>query len=146
MNKPLHRLEDHPSYQLHRRQLWTQILLPLLIAVLVFIAVIITTSLATFRGQGDVNRWAAISTIWLILPVLVVGAIILVLIIAMIYLMSRLTAIIPPYSLQAQRVVYRIEGAVKYFAGMARKPMLALQELVKLARVYIEKVRKANTG
>jgi uncharacterized protein involved in cysteine biosynthesis len=146
MNKNLNRPEYHPSYQLHRRQMWTQILLPLLIAVLVFIAVIITTSLATFRGHGDVTRWAAISTIWLILPVLVVGAIILILIIAMIYLMSRLTAIIPPYSLQAQQVVHRIEGAVKQFAGMVRKPKLALQELVKLARVYIGKVRKVNTG
>jgi len=142
MNKPLHHLEDHPSYRLHRKQLWTQILLPILIAVLVFIAVIITTSLATFRGNGDVNRWAAISTIWLILPILVVGVIVLILLIAMIYLMGRLTALIPPYSLQAQGIVYRIEGVVKHAAEMVRKPVQALQELAALVKVYIQKVRE----
>jgi uncharacterized membrane protein len=142
MNKPLHHLEDHPSYRLHRKQLWTQILLPILIAALVFIAVIITTSLATFRGNGDVNRWAAISTIWLILPILVVSVIVLILLIAMIYLMGRLTALIPPYSLQAQRIVYRIEDVVKHVAEMVRKPVHALQELATLVKMYIEKVRE----
>jgi energy-coupling factor transporter transmembrane protein EcfT len=146
MNSPLRHLEDHPSYQLHRKQLWTQILLPILVAVLVFIAVIIITCFATFHGSGDVNRWAAISTIWLILPVMIAGLIFLVLLIALIYLMPRITTLIPPYSYQAQRIVYRIEGAVKRVAVMVRKPVLVFQELTKLARVYMEKVRKANSG
>jgi hypothetical protein len=142
MSNPLDRLEDHPSYQNHRRQLWTQILLPILIAVLVFIAVIIMTSLATFRAHGDVDRWAAISTIWLILPIMIVGVILLALIIAMIYLIARFTTLIPPYSYQAQRIVYRIEGAVRHFAGMVRKPLLALQELATLIKAYMKKVQE----
>jgi heme/copper-type cytochrome/quinol oxidase subunit 2 len=67
--------QDHPSYQLHRKQMWTQILLPILLTVLVFIAVIVLTSIATFRDNGDVGRWAAISTIWLVMPVMIVGLI-----------------------------------------------------------------------
>ena len=120
-NQP-HRLEDHPSYQLHRKQLWTQILLPILIAVLVFVAVIIVTSLGAFRANGDVGRWAAISTIWLVLPVIFVGLIFLILLIAMIYLMARVSSLIPLYSYQAQRIVYRFEGGIKRAAEMVRKP------------------------
>ena len=142
MSKPLHSLKDHTSYQLHRKQMWTQILLPILAAVLVFIAVIIMTSMATFRGNCDVNRWAAISTIWLILPVLFAGLIFLTLLIAMIYLMARLTALIPPYSFQAQQIVHRIEVGVKHTAQMVRKPKLAFKEIVKLFKTYAVKFQE----
>jgi hypothetical protein len=142
---PIHD-RDHPSYQLHRKQMRTQILLPIIIAALVFVAIIIITSLATFGGEGDVGRWAAISTIWLVLPVMITGLIFLVVLIALIYLMARMTALIPPYSYQAQRFVYRIESAVKRLAEMFRKPVLALQEMTRLARTYIENARKANSG
>jgi hypothetical protein len=140
------RTNNHPSFQLHRKQVWTQILLPIFLALMVFVAVIVITSLATFRDNGDVGRWAAISTIWLVLPVMIAGLIFLILLIAMIYLLSRLTKIIPPYSYQAQRIVDRIESGVKRFAQMFRKPALALQEISRLVRAYIENARRANSG
>jgi predicted PurR-regulated permease PerM len=146
MKNPLHRPEDHPSYKLHRKQMWTQILLPIMIAGLLFISFIIVTSLATFRGNGDVSRWAAISTIWLVLPVLIAGLILLILMITMVYLLSRFTNIIPPYSHQAQQIFYRIEGTVKHYALLFRKPGRAVQEIMKLVREYIENVRKASSG
>ena len=121
--------QEHPSYQVHRRQMWTQILLPLLLTVLLFLAVIILTGIATFRDNGEVGRWAAISTIWLVIPVLFAGLIFLVILVGMIYLLARLIGLIPPYSYQAQRFVYRIEGQVKRGAEMTRKPVLFLDIL-----------------
>jgi predicted membrane protein len=123
--------QGHPSYQLHRKQVWTQILLPILLTVLVFIAVIVLTSIATFRDNGDVARWAAISTIWLVLPVMIAGLILLAILLAIIYLMARLIGIIPPYSDQAQRFVYRIEGYVKRGTEMIVRPALFV-DLIKL--------------
>ena len=123
--------QDHPSYQLHRKQLWTQILLPILLAVLVFIAVIVLTSVATFRNNGDVARWAAISTIWLVLPVLIVGLLFLIILLAIIYLLARVTSPIPPYSYQAQKFVYQIEGYVKRGTEMLVKPLLFV-DIIKL--------------
>jgi fatty acid desaturase len=121
--------QEHPSYQAHRRQMWTQILLPLLMTVLLFLAVIILTSIATFRDNGEVGRWAAISTIWLVIPILFAGLIFLALLAGMIYLLARLIGLIPPYSYQVQRFVYRIEGHVKRGAEMSRKPVLFLDIL-----------------
>jgi hypothetical protein len=126
--------------------MWTQILLPIFIAALIFTAVIIITSLATFRDQGDVSRWAAISTIWLILPVLVAGLIFLIFLVGMIYLLVRVMKLIPPYSLQVQMFVYRIESGVKRFAELFRKPMLALQEIARLVRNYVDHLRKTNSS
>jgi hypothetical protein len=127
---------DHPSYQLHRKQMWTQILLPIVLTVLVFIAVIVITSLATFRDHGDVARWAAISTIWLVLPVMIAGFVLLIILLALIYLLARLIGIIPPYSYQAQKFVYQIEGYVKRGTEMILKPVL----FVDLIKLQIKKV------
>jgi len=122
---------DHPSYQLHRKQMWTQILLPILLTVLVFIAVIVITSLATFRDNGDVARWAAISTIWLVLPIMIAGLVFLIILLALIYLLARLIGLIPPYSNQAQRFVYQVEGYVKHGTEMIVRPALFV-DLIKL--------------
>ncbi len=133
------RRPEHPSYKNHRNQVWTQILLPVLLAALVFIAVIILTSIAAFRNDGDVGRWAAISTIWLVIPVMIAGLVFFVLLIAMIYLLARINKLIPPYSYQGQRIAHQIEGSARRIAEMARKPLLVFQELGTLIRTAIAK-------
>lgn len=139
---PHRRRPNHPSYQLHRKQVWTQILLPILLATLVLIAAIVMTSVATFRDGGDVARWAAIATMWLTLPVMFAGLVFLILLIALIYLLARLTGLIPPYSNRAQRIFHRIEGGAKRIGEMARRPVLFLQELGNLLRVSLRELQK----
>ncbi len=136
------RSEDHLSYQLHRKQVWQQILLPILLTVLIFIAVIVLTSVATFRDNGEVGRWAAMSTIWILLPVLVADFIFLIILAALIYLILRLTKLIPQYSYQAQRIFNRIEGGAKRISQMAHKPVLLLQELGTFIKVVIQKAQE----
>ncbi len=136
------RSEDHLSYQSHRKQVWQQILLPILLTVLILIAVIVLTSVATFRDNGEVGRWAAMSTIWILLPVLVAGFVFLIILVVLIYLMLRLTKLIPLYSYQAQRIFYRIEGGAKRISKMAHKPVLLLQELGAFIKAAIKKAQE----
>ena len=131
--------QDHPSYQLHRKQVWIQILLPILLTVLVFIAVIVLTSIAAFRDNGDVGRWAAISTIWLVLPVMIAGLILLAILLAIIYFLARLIGMIPPYSYQAQRAVYQIEDYVKRAAEMIVKPALFVDMIKSQIKILAER-------
>jgi len=122
--------QDHPSYQLHRRQMWLQILLPILLTVILLVAIIVLMSIATFRDNGDVVRWAAISTIWLVIPVMFAGLILLAILFAIIFLFAQVLGVIPPYSYQAQRYVYRIEGYVRRGTEMLVKPAL-LVDVIK---------------
>ncbi len=108
----------------------TQILFPILLTALILVAIIVLTSIVTFRDNGDVARWAAISEIWLVIPVMIVGLVVLAILLAIIYLVVRLIGVIPPYSYQAQRIVYRIEGNVKRGAEMVFKPVKFV-ELIK---------------
>jgi FtsH-binding integral membrane protein len=136
-HSPTHRLQDHTSYPVHRKQVWVQIMLPVLLAVLVLLAVSYLLIISTFRENGDVGRWAAISTIWLFLPVLGAGLIVLILFAAIIYLVSYVTGLIPAYTYQAQRFVYRINGIATRIDEMARKPALLVQQISKLVRAYL---------
>ena len=118
---------EHPSYLKHRRELWTKILIPMLLAVAVIVAVATLTGIATFRDNGEVGRWAAISTIWIVIPIMGAGLLLLLVFIAILYGMARLLALLPTYTGQAQKIAWRIEGAIKRGADMAVKPVLALE-------------------
>ena len=61
----------HLSYKKHRKELATQIILPIVLAVILIITAIVFINVATFRDGGDVARWAAVSTIWIVIPVMI---------------------------------------------------------------------------
>ena len=118
---------EHPSYLKHRRELWTKILVPMLAAVALIVAVAVLTGFAASRENSEVGRWAAISTIWIVIPIMAAGLLLLLVFIAILYGMARLLALLPTYTGQAQKIVWRIEGAIKRGADMAVKPVLALE-------------------
>ncbi|MBI2331472.1 MAG: hypothetical protein HYU84_04790 [Chloroflexi bacterium] len=63
----------HYSYLKHRRQVMRQIILPVLLSALILVGIVVWVSFATFSQGGDVGRWAAISTMWVIIPMLIGG-------------------------------------------------------------------------
>lgn len=125
---------EHPSHQLHRRQLWTQILLPMLGALILVIAVVILAAVSTFHENGEVERWAAISTIWMVIPLMAAGLFLLIVFLGLIYGMARLLALLPPYTGQAQRFAWRVEGAVKRGADLAVRPVLLAESVIATVR------------
>lgn len=122
--------ENHPSYKKHRRQFWTQIFLPMTLVVLLITAVAVLTGIATFGEGGDSPRWAAISTIWLVIPVMIFGLFFFVILVGLIYLLARGLKGMPPYSSKAQYYVRRATSQVKRFSDMAAKPVLFLEGIL----------------
>ena len=103
-----------------------QIILPVALTVLLFIAVIVLINIATFKEGGDVGRWAAISTMWIIIPVMVAGFVFLAILTALVYLMKQLLGITPKYTGIAQDYVNKAAMYVKRGTEMAVKPVLLL--------------------
>lgn len=116
----------HESYQRHRSQRTWQIILPVVLAAIVFIALIVLVSLAAIRGTGDVARWAAVATIWISVPAILFGLIVFLLLAGFVYLKMRLLRIAPIYTGKAQDFVYRLSGAVKRAADAAARPVIFL--------------------
>ena len=135
-------LPDHASYRNHRRQVWTQILLPVLIGALLLVAAPIVAWLTTMGGGGDTGRWAAISTMWLLIPVLIFGLILLAVLIGLIFVGARLAGLIPRYSLRIQNIAVRAAGGTQRATAMIRRPVLAVQGLGALARTGLRRLRE----
>jgi hypothetical protein len=127
---------QHFSYKAHRKQVVTQIILPVAVAGLLMIALIVLISLSTFRGNGDAGRWAAISTIWIVIPIMLAGLIFLALLIGLIYLFARLLGILPAYTGKAQDYAYKARGYIVRGADMAVKPIIALEVFLENVRAF----------
>lgn len=122
--------ENRPSYQDHRRQFWTQIFLPMIVAVLLIIAVAVITGLTAFGANDRSPIWAAISTIWLVIPVMFFGLIFLGLLVGLVYLLARTLQILPPYTSKAQYYVDRGASEAKRFSDMAAKPVIFIEGIM----------------
>lgn len=128
---------DHPSYHRHRRQLWTQILVPLLLAFVALAALGAFVWAASTNGNPDLSRWAAISTIWVVIPFMGAGVFFLVTFLGLIYLILRLIKIIPPYTGKAQKFMWRLEGTVKRGADAVARPVLGIGGVVATVKSFL---------
>ena len=116
----------HESYTRYRKQLVAQIILPMVLAALLFVGMIVLISVATFRDGGDVGRWAAISTIWIVVPIMIAALIFIVLLTGLVYLLKRLLQITPTYTGQLQDFINKIAAYIKRGADAAVKPVFFL--------------------
>lgn len=91
-----------PTFQKHRRQVFWQIILPVVAAGVIFIALGLLAVLSPTPGGDKTGQWAAISTIWLVAPLLFIGLLFLAVMTGLIYLMSRFLTIFPAYLRLAQ--------------------------------------------
>jgi hypothetical protein len=98
-------------------------------------------SIASFRQGGDTARWAAVSTIWIIIPLLVGGLIALVVLIGMIYLMARALKAIPYYTGIAQDAVFKARGYIVRAADWAVKPILVLKGWNETVKAFLERMK-----
>jgi hypothetical protein len=102
----------------------SQIILPMALTGLVFIGLIVLISVSTFSGNGDVARWAAISSMWLASHVFVLEFIFLALLVGMIYLLGRLLGITPIYTEKAQDFVHKLMIRIRLLADKLVKPVI----------------------
>lgn len=136
-----HPRPQHPSYRKHRSQVAWQILLPIIAAGLLLVVAAVLVSLATFRANADVGRWAAISTIWLTMPVMFGGLILLALFAGLAYLLGRAASFIPPYSRQAQLFTSKVLAAARRAEQVGHRPTLVFPEIARLIKKAFRKIR-----
>ncbi len=132
---------QHPSYLKHRSQVAWQIIVPVILAALVIVAAVVLLSIGTFRGNGDVDRWAAISTIWLVIPVMLGGILVLAILIAVAWGLGYLAGFIPPYSHKAQVFVSQVKAGVQRGAEYSRRPRLLIPEIGHLLGKGLRRLR-----
>ena len=131
----------HESYLRHRKQLTWQIGLPVALAAILIIALIVLINIATFRDNGDVARWAAISTIWIVIPICIGMLLFLALLCGLIYLMSRLLNVTPRYTGLAQDYAFKAARAVKRALDAVVNRVIALQGALASIHEFFQKIK-----
>jgi hypothetical protein len=116
----------HESYKRHRKQRTAQIILPVVLMSIVFIAIVVLVIIAAASGTGDVTRWAAVSTIWIAIPTCLMAFVLLALLWGLVYLMGKLLGVAPIYTGKAQDFVHKLAIRIRRLADAAAKPVIAL--------------------
>jgi hypothetical protein len=113
----------------HRREVFWQITLPLILGGLGFTALCVLTGIAGLGG-GGVSLWRDVSVIWLIVPGLALGLIPLAALGGLVYGVSRLLAVLPGFSLKAQEIFATISAKASQFSDALAKPLIRLRGLL----------------
>jgi hypothetical protein len=127
----------HLSYKKHRRELTTQIILPIVSTVILIIALIVLINVATFRDGGDVARWAAVSTIWIVIPIMIGMLIFLALLVGLISLLGRLLNVTPTYTGKAQDYVRKVAVYIAKGADAVVRPVIGLEGFVASVKKFL---------
>jgi len=129
----------HPSYKKHRKERTIQIILPVVLTVVLIIVSIVLINIATFRDGGDVARWAAISTIWIVIPIMIGMLIFLALLLGIVYLLAKLLNITPTYTNMAQGYVRKAAVYIKRGADAVIKPVIQLQGFLATIEAFFQR-------
>jgi hypothetical protein len=86
------------THRRHKKEVLWQITVPMLVGSVILLAL---AALAVGIVPGDARRWADISMIWLMVPVMLVTLLSLLFLAGSIYAVMRLIVVLPKYSYQA---------------------------------------------
>lgn len=120
--------EPPPNLE-HRKQKVWQIWVPLGIAIALMLALLVWAALATAGNPVVGMEWAAISIVFLSLPAMLIGLIILVVLAGLIFLVSKLLGVLPYYSLIARTFVYRTGAKLINLTNALAKPVVFINGL-----------------
>jgi hypothetical protein len=131
----------HESYLKHRKQIIWQIIMPVVLASVLIVALIVLVNIATFTQGGDVARWAAISTMWIVIPIMIGMLIFLAILVGLVYLMQKLLNVTPTYTSLAQHYVHQAEIHLKRMSEALVKPVLQLNGILASILAFFEKIK-----
>lgn len=112
------------SQRRHRRELWWQILFPLLLSVALISG---GAYLLVSRGGASSEILSQIATMVLILPLLVIGLMLLIVLGALIYALALLMNWLPPNAFWLQGQIQRVSHRAIQAADLLAEPVLRLE-------------------
>lgn len=135
---PLH---VHESYLKHRKQRTWQIIFPVVLSSVLCLALVVLINFATFQQGGDVGRWAAVSTIWIVIPIMLGLIIVLALLAGMIYLLAKLLHITPTYTGLVQDYVHLGALYIQRATEAVVRQVIQLQGVIASVQRFFAKLK-----
>lgn len=108
----------------HKREFGKQVVLPL--GLFLFISAGVTAAAVYFQ-VGSVERWSQIASIFLMIFWMLLGLILLVILGGLVYVVSKLLQLLPPYTRIAQDGIETIRKQVETGTDITVKPVIKIQ-------------------
>lgn len=121
----------------HRKEVFWQVTIPLVIAVAFFLALGAFASLV--GGGATTSKIADVALIWLIVPVMAIGLVFLVLLGAFVFGVIWLIHHVPVYTRKAQALVVSASMAIKNLTDAMVEPFLRAQSFFAALRAFRRK-------
>jgi len=115
---------DKTTQQTHKRQMWLQILVPLIFFSILAVVGIVFAVLSTSGALENTGQFASIALIIIILPILLMSLLALALLVGIIFGISKVINIIPMYSLKFQTYFYKIIIALVQVSNSITNPII----------------------
>ncbi len=136
-------LERNPvTHRIHRHEVLWQITVPLLLGVLVILALMALTIVSAVRGLSLVDRWADISLIWLILPMLFVTLLFALITGAIAYGIIKLIGVLPRYTLRGQGLVGILGARVHQISDAVAAPFIKVDSFGASLKATQQRLRR----
>ncbi len=141
-NRPTHLERNPKTHAAHRREVFLQIILPLLVGMLLILAAVGAIIFSALQPVTDVERWAGVSLIWLILPALFFALLFLAVLAALVFGVSYLLRLIPHYAMVVQLFIERAKDKAGQLLNLSVEPVLRINSLWAAIRYATERGRK----
>jgi hypothetical protein len=126
-----------PSFHLHKKQRFWQILAPILVGGLATLGAAAWMVRAVVVGNS-VSQYADTSLIWLILPVMMFGILFGLLLLGLIYAVAQLLHILPQYTFLVQQYAALIEAKLKLWTKKAMDPVITVESIKAAAGAFFK--------
>jgi hypothetical protein len=127
----------HESYKRHRKQLTSQIMLPVIVASLLFLVAVVLVGISANLGNPGVATWAQISTMWIAIPTCLMGFVFLALLGGLVFLLGKLLGVAPTYTGRAQDFVHKLAIRIRRAADKTVKPIISLNGFGASIRAFL---------
>lgn len=121
-------LERNPvTYEIHRREVFRQITIPLVIGLLILLVACFSVVFFSVKGTLDTARLADVSVIWLIVPSMLAVLVFTLLFGGIAYGLVWVIVKLPPLFLKIFNFIVRVGEIVKKVTNTAVEPILKVE-------------------
>lgn len=123
----------------HKKDFFLSVTLPLVLVVLFMISLVIAFILIPV---GDIVTWSQIASIFLIALGLILGLITLIIVGGLVYLVSYILKVMPPYTRMAQQGIDTIREQATRGADITVKPVIQIQSFLAAVNAIFGRKKK----
>jgi hypothetical protein len=128
-----------PSARHRKQRLW-QIWVPLIASMIIVLALVIWSIVGAVQGSSQIERFGNLAAVWVIMPVLFSGFIMLVLVAGVAFGVIWLHRKMPGWMLKAQLFMLRVALTTRRAADRATQPVFAVNSVSSRAGTLWNKI------